>query len=66
MVVKHDNTNVMSFVTFASTGDGQDFGDMPYLGWATGVTNGTRGIIGGILFSGSGGRYIKLDLTTSI
>ena len=59
-------TNVMSFVTFASTGDGQDFGDMPYLGWATGVTNGTWDNRWTIILLALEGRYIKLDLTTSI
>ena len=55
-------TNVMSFVTFASTGDGQDFGDMPYLGWATGVTNGTRGIMGGAYYASGGSIYqTRLD-----
>ena len=47
-------TNVMAYVTIATTGDAIDFGDMPYVGWATGVSNGTRGIIGGAYYSSGG------------
>ena len=55
-------TNVMNFVTIASTGDALDFGDMPYVGWATGVSNGTRGIIGGAYYSSGGSIYqTRLD-----
>ena len=55
-------TNVMNFVTIASTGDALDFGDMPYVGWATGVSNGSRGIIGGAYYASGGSIYqTRLD-----
>ena len=48
--------NTIEFVTIASTGNAANFGDVTAMssggGWATGVSNGTRGVLGGMYLSG--------------
>ena len=48
--------NTIEFVTIASTGNAANFGDVTAMssggGWATGVSNETRGILGGMYLAG--------------
>ena len=48
--------NTIEFVTIASTGNAANFGDVTAMssggGWATGVSNETRGILGGMYLNG--------------
>ena len=48
--------NIIEFVTIASTGNAANFGDVTAMssggGWATGVSNGTRGVLGGMYLNG--------------
>ena len=48
--------NTIEFITISSEGNAQDFGDisaMPSGGWATGISDGTRGVLAGMYIAGA-------------
>ena len=48
--------NTIEYITISSTGNALDFGDIGAMssgGWATGISNGTRGVIAGMYINGA-------------
>lgn len=48
--------NTIEYITISSTGNAANFGDIGAMssgGWATGISNGTRGVLGGMYINGA-------------
>ena len=48
--------NTIEYITISSTGDATNFGDIGAMssgGWATGISNGTRGVLAGMYINGA-------------